>query len=99
MYRVTGYFRERKVVRYFTDVYDAIDFKDIVDAKTGKTLFGTKHGMKAHEGPFDKNKHNLQNGRGRSALTFVLFPIVSKSKVLLFQKEKKCHESRSQGSD
>ena len=32
MYRVTGYFRERKVVRYFTDVYDAIDFKDIVDA-------------------------------------------------------------------
>ena len=32
MYRVTGYFREQKVVRYFTDVYDAIDFKDIVDA-------------------------------------------------------------------
>ena len=32
-------------------------------------------------------------------LTFVLFPIVSKSKVLLFQKEKKCHKSRSQGSD
>ena len=32
MYRVTGYFRERKVVQYFTDVYDAIDFKDIVDA-------------------------------------------------------------------
>ena len=32
MYRVTGYFREQKVVRYFTDVYDAIEFKDIVDA-------------------------------------------------------------------
>ena len=32
MYRVTGYFTEQKVVRYFTDVYDAIDFKDIVDA-------------------------------------------------------------------
>jgi hypothetical protein len=32
MYRVTGYFRERKVVQYFGDVYDAIDFKDVVDA-------------------------------------------------------------------
>ena len=32
MYRVTGYFRERKVVQYFSDVYDAIDFKDVVDA-------------------------------------------------------------------
>lgn len=32
MYRVTGYFRNRKVVRYFVDKYDAIDFKDIVDA-------------------------------------------------------------------
>ena len=32
MYRVTGYFREQKVVKYFTDVYDAIEFKDIVDA-------------------------------------------------------------------
>ena len=32
MYRVTGYFRNRKIVRYFVDKYDAIDFKDIVDA-------------------------------------------------------------------
>ena len=32
MYRVTGYFREQKVVKYFTDIYDAIEFKDIVDA-------------------------------------------------------------------
>ena len=32
MYRVTGYFREQKVVKYFTNVYDAIEFKDIVDA-------------------------------------------------------------------
>ena len=32
MYRVTGHFREQKVVKYFTDVYDAIEFKDIVDA-------------------------------------------------------------------
>ena len=32
MYRVTGYFKNQKVVRYFTDVYDAIDFRDIVDA-------------------------------------------------------------------
>ena len=32
MYRVTGYFKEQKVVQYFTDVYDAIDFKDVVDA-------------------------------------------------------------------
>ena len=32
MYRVTGYFKERKVVQYFTDVYDAIEWKDVVDA-------------------------------------------------------------------
>ena len=32
MIRVTGYWRDAKVVRYFYDRYDAIDFKDIVDA-------------------------------------------------------------------
>ena len=32
MYRVTGYFRDNKVTRSFVDVYDAIDFRDIVDA-------------------------------------------------------------------
>lgn len=32
MIRVSGYFRDHKVVRYFTCVYDAIDFKDILDA-------------------------------------------------------------------
>jgi hypothetical protein len=32
MYRVSGYFRDHTVVRYFTDQYDAIEFKDIVDA-------------------------------------------------------------------
>ena len=32
MFRVTGYFKNRKVVRYFTDLYDAIDFRDSVDA-------------------------------------------------------------------
>ena len=32
MYRVKGYFRDHTVVRYFTDQYDAIEFKDIVDA-------------------------------------------------------------------
>ena len=32
MYRVTGYFKDNKVTRSFTDVYDAIDFRDIVDA-------------------------------------------------------------------
>ena len=32
MYKVTGYFREHKVVRNFVDLYDAIDFKDSVDA-------------------------------------------------------------------
>ena len=32
MYRVTGYFKDQKIVRYFIDVYDAIDFKDTVDA-------------------------------------------------------------------
>ena len=32
MFRVTGYFKEHKVVRNFVDLYDAIDFKDSVDA-------------------------------------------------------------------
>ncbi len=32
MYRVTGYWRDAKVIQYFNDRYDAIDFKDIVDA-------------------------------------------------------------------
>lgn len=32
MYKVKGYFRDHTVVRYFIDQYDAIEFKDIVDA-------------------------------------------------------------------
>jgi hypothetical protein len=32
MYRVTGYWRETKIVQYFNSRYDAIDFKDVVDA-------------------------------------------------------------------
>jgi len=32
MYKVTGYFRDNKVTRSFIDLYDAIEFKDIVDA-------------------------------------------------------------------
>jgi tetrahydromethanopterin S-methyltransferase subunit B len=32
MYKVTGYFRDNKISRSFTDVYDAIDFRDVVDA-------------------------------------------------------------------
>lgn len=32
MYRITGYFKTHKVVKYFDDLYDAIDFRDIVDA-------------------------------------------------------------------
>ena len=32
MYKVTGYFRDNKVTRSFTNLYDAIDFRDIVDA-------------------------------------------------------------------
>ena len=32
MFRVTGYFKDKKVIRYFADLYDAIDFKDNVDA-------------------------------------------------------------------
>jgi hypothetical protein len=32
MYRVTGYFKDKKVVRAFIDLYDAIDFRDSVDA-------------------------------------------------------------------
>ena len=32
MYKVTGYFRDNKVTRSFIDLYDAIEFQDIVDA-------------------------------------------------------------------
>ena len=32
MYRVTGYWRDKKIVQYIYDRYDAIDYKDIVDA-------------------------------------------------------------------
>ena len=32
MYKVTGRFKEHTVVKYFTDLYDAIEFKDNVDA-------------------------------------------------------------------
>ena len=32
MYRITGYFNNAKVVRTFYNIYDAIEFKDIVDA-------------------------------------------------------------------
>ena len=32
MYRVTGYFKNKKIVETFNDKYDAIEFKDIVDA-------------------------------------------------------------------
>ena len=32
MYQVKAYFRDHTVVKYFTDQYDAIDFRDTVDA-------------------------------------------------------------------
>ena len=32
MYRVTGYFRNKKISETFYNLYDAIEFKDIVDA-------------------------------------------------------------------
>ena len=32
MYRVKGYFKNQTIIRHFTDLYDAIDFKDTVDA-------------------------------------------------------------------
>ena len=32
MYRVSGYFKNHKVVEIFHNLYDAIEFKDIVDA-------------------------------------------------------------------
>jgi len=32
MYKITAYFRDKKVVRAFVDLYDAIDFRDSVDA-------------------------------------------------------------------
>ena len=32
MYRVSAYFRDQKVVQYFIDQYDAIDFRDTMDA-------------------------------------------------------------------
>ena len=32
MYKVTGYFRNNKVSKVFTDLYEAIDYKDVIDA-------------------------------------------------------------------
>ena len=32
MYKVTGYFKDSKVTRSFIDLYDAIDFRDTIDA-------------------------------------------------------------------
>ena len=32
MYKVTAYFKEGKAFNYFKNVYDAIDFKDDMDA-------------------------------------------------------------------
>lgn len=32
MYRITGIFKNKKVVQVFYNIYDAIEFKDIVDA-------------------------------------------------------------------
>ena len=32
MYKVTAYFKDKKVVKVFVDLYDAIDFRDVVDA-------------------------------------------------------------------
>ena len=32
MYRVTGYFKNTKIVQTFYNLYDAIEFKDIIDA-------------------------------------------------------------------
>ncbi len=32
MYRVSGYFKNHKVVETFHNIYDAIEFKDVVDA-------------------------------------------------------------------
>ena len=32
MYKVTGYFKDHKIVKKFHDLYDAVDFRDSVDA-------------------------------------------------------------------
>jgi len=32
MYRVTAYFKNHKIVQEFTDLYDAIDWRDVADA-------------------------------------------------------------------
>lgn len=38
MYKVTGYFKDHKVVKTFHDLYDAIDFRDSVDANYPKKV-------------------------------------------------------------
>ena len=38
MYKVTAYFRDHKVTEMFHDVYDAIDFRDTVDAHYPKRV-------------------------------------------------------------
>ena len=32
MYKITAYFKDQKIIKQFYDVYDAIEFKDTVDA-------------------------------------------------------------------
>ena len=36
MYKVTAYFRDKKISQIFYDVYDAIDFRDVMDANYPK---------------------------------------------------------------
>ena len=43
MYKVTGYFKEHKVVGRFVTLYDAIDFKDNVDALSNKINDGKQN--------------------------------------------------------
>jgi len=38
MYKVTAYFRDKKISQIFYDVYDAIDFRDVMDANYPKKV-------------------------------------------------------------
>jgi hypothetical protein len=38
MYKVTAYFKDQKIVKYFLNLYDAIDFRDTADAHYPKKV-------------------------------------------------------------
>ena len=72
LYQVKAYFRDRTVVKYFVDKYDAIDFRDTVDAHYPlKVTFEKElqrvliHGVLHYMGYKDKTEEEKQKMRNK----------------------------------